>query len=235
MSRWITRPLNVVAGTPWTPRRNSGWWVRRRSACQATASSTTASTGSTASSTRRTGAEGSPQTSPTASQSRAHAGSYICSSTWTTWARVAVPVSLVTTTTIVGPLPHDDANVNSSLRLDYREQPLGVVDRKMSGGPGRTRTDDTRGVSAVLYQLSYRPLRLGAGSSQLRDGLPVRGQRPRLPRPVDHAPAQDAGAVDEEGAADGGPDALVEDVVGAGDLAVRPEVGQQRELVLLLL
>src|SRR3954454_21176744 len=105
----------------------------------------------------------------------------------------------------------------------------------MSRGPGRTRTDDTRGVSAVLYQLSYRPLRLGAGSSQLRDGLPVRGQRPRLPRPVDHSPAQDAGAVDEEGAADGGPDALVEDVVGAGDLAVRPEVGQQRELVLLLL
>ena len=24
-------------------------------------------------------------------------------------------------------------------------------------GPGRTRTDDTRGVNAMLYQLSYRP------------------------------------------------------------------------------
>src|SRR3954466_8415869 len=135
MSRWLTRPLNVVAGTPWTPRRSSGWWVRRRSACQATASSTTASTGSTASSTRRTGAEGSPQTSPTASQSRAHAGSYICSSTWTTWARVGVPVSLVTATTIVGASVPDDENFNSSLRFDYPQQPVGVDDRECLVGP----------------------------------------------------------------------------------------------------
>src|SRR3954470_2465975 len=72
-------------------------------------------------------------------------------------------------------------------------------------------------------------------SSQPRDGLPVRGQRPGLTRRVDHAPAQDAAGVDEEGAAHRGAAALVEDVVGAGDLPVRPEVRQQRELVLLLL
>jgi hypothetical protein len=27
----------------------------------------------------------------------------------------------------------------------------------MFSGPGRIRTDDSRGVNAVLYQLSYRP------------------------------------------------------------------------------
>src|SRR4051812_455349 len=88
------------------------------------ASSTTASTGSTARSTRRTGAVGSPQTSPTASQSRAQAGSYICSSTETTWARVGVLVSLVTPRTIVITMPPGDANVNCSLCLDYAELSL---------------------------------------------------------------------------------------------------------------
>lgn len=33
-----------------------------------------------------------------------------------------------------------------------------------AGGPGRTRTDDTRGVNAMLYQLSYRPQTNNAGA-----------------------------------------------------------------------
>src|SRR3954452_13384858 len=103
----------------------------------------------------------------------------------------------------------------------------------MSGGPGRTRTDDTRGVSAVLYQLSYRPVVVNR--SQLRDGLPVCRQGPGLARPVDHPPPQDAGGVDEEGGPLREADMGVEDAVRTRDLTVRPEVGQQRELVLLLL
>src|SRR2546423_14795379 len=103
----------------------------------------------------------------------------------------------------------------------------------MSGGPGRTRTDDTRGVSAVLYQLSYRPL--VSDRSQLRDGLPVRRQGPGLARPVDHPPSQAAGGVDEERAPERKAHVLVEDAVRACDLPVRPEVRQQGELVLLLL
>ncbi len=54
--------------------------------------------------------------------SRAHAGSYICSRTLTTWARVGV-LSLVTMPTIVATVPPDDGNVNCSLCLDYRERP----------------------------------------------------------------------------------------------------------------
>src|SRR2546423_9886232 len=103
----------------------------------------------------------------------------------------------------------------------------------MSGGPGRTRTDDTRGVSAVLYQLSYRPL--VSDRSQLRDGLPIRRQGPGLARPVDHPPPQDAGGVDEERATQRGADIFVEDAVRACDLPGRPEVRQQGELVPLLL
>src|SRR3954451_25454625 len=103
----------------------------------------------------------------------------------------------------------------------------------MCGGPGRTRTDDSRGVSAVLYQLSYRPWNVV--SPQPSDRLPVGGQRPRLARPVHDAPPQRARRVEEEGAADSEADALVEDAVGPRGLAVRPEVRQQGELVLLLL
>jgi hypothetical protein len=36
------------------------------------------------------------------------------------------------------------------------------------GGPGRVRTDDTRGVNAVLYQLSYRPRAIVPGFAQAR-------------------------------------------------------------------
>jgi len=39
--------------------------------------------------------------------------------------------------------------------------PAGASDKPLTcadvGGPGRDRTDDSRGVNAVLYQLSYRP------------------------------------------------------------------------------
>src|SRR5919202_1796534 len=90
-----------------------------------------------------------------ACQARAQAGSYICSSTETTWARVGVLDSLVTPGTIVATMPPDDANVNCSLCLDY-VQLLRLL-RATKCGPGRVRTDDSRGVSAVLYQLSYRP------------------------------------------------------------------------------
>src|SRR5687768_1720881 len=74
----------------------------RRSARQVSASSMTGGAGSTASSTRRTGAEGSPQTSPTASQSRAQEGSYIRSSTDTTSANDGGEGSLVTFGTLPG-------------------------------------------------------------------------------------------------------------------------------------
>ena len=79
-SRCATRPLGSVAATPWTPLRNSGWWVTSRCAPSATASSATAVTGSTASRIRRTSAAGSPSTSPTASQLSAWCGGYHSSS-----------------------------------------------------------------------------------------------------------------------------------------------------------
>src|SRR5450631_1384504 len=72
-----------------------------RSARQAMASSTTEATGSTASGTRRTGAVGSPQTSPTASQSLAQAGSYMVSMTRTTSATVGIRDSVVTRRTLL--------------------------------------------------------------------------------------------------------------------------------------
>ncbi len=87
------RALKVVAATECTGRRNSGWCVTRRSAPQASASSATSSTGSTASSTLRTGASGSPATSPTASQSSAVDGGYSSSSVRTTRPSVGCPPS----------------------------------------------------------------------------------------------------------------------------------------------
>src|SRR6185437_7710256 len=120
------------------------------------------------------------------------------------------------------------------------------------GGPGRTRTDDVRGVSAVLYQLSYRPwvwhrtgpaphefgwtasrARRAPPCSQRGDRLPVGGQRPRLRCGVHDAPAHHAVGVDQEAAPLGAPGPLGEDTVAPGHVTVRPEVGQQREVVAL--
>ena len=191
---------------------------------------------------RRTGAAGSPQTSPTASQSRAHAGSYICSRTLTTWARVGV-FSLVTTTTIVAALPREAANVNCSLCLDYAQlmscpvRPtsgrLGPASaRRTLGGPGRVRTDDTRGVSAVLCQLSYRPLDVrhrysaATASRYAESGRASPGPFTMLQRRTPEVSTRKVPRT-------ANPIAVVEHPVRLGDLAVRPEVGQQRELVLL--
>ncbi len=52
-----------------------------------------------------------------------------------------------------------------------------------------------------------------------------------LPGPVILGEPDDAGLVDDEGAPVGVAALLVEDAVRLGDRAVRPEVGQQRELV----
>src|SRR5690348_1956876 len=80
MSRCRTLPLGVVTATECTPRSSSGWCTITRSASPAIASSATASTGSTASRMSRTSSSGSPQTSPTRSQSSAYRGGYQLSS-----------------------------------------------------------------------------------------------------------------------------------------------------------
>ena len=70
---------------------------------------------------------------------------------------------------------------------------------------------------------------------ELRERLLVVGDVAGLGDRVDDLPAHDALLVDDEGAADGEAAVLVEDAVGLGDPAVRPEVGQQGELEVLLL
>src|SRR5205823_11609810 len=72
-------------------------------------------------------------------------------------------------------------------------------------------------------------------SDQLGHGLLPRLLVARLSGGVDLGEPDDAVRVDQERAAHGQAGLVVEHTVGAGHLAVRPEVGQQRELVALLL
>ena len=96
-ARWTTRPLNEVAGTPCTAAQEQRVVGEEEVGVPGDRLVDDGLDRVDGEEHAPDGAAGSPQTSPTASQSRAHAGSYICSSTLTTWARVGVPVSLVTT------------------------------------------------------------------------------------------------------------------------------------------
>ena len=98
-SRCTARPLGVVAATECTGLNSSGWWVStqvRPPGQRLLDHRGSRVDGEQHPPHRRAG---SPHTSPTASQSRAQEGSYICSSTVTTSARVAVG-SLVTARTL---------------------------------------------------------------------------------------------------------------------------------------
>ena len=120
------------------------------------------------------------------------------------------------------------------LQPDGQRPPEGRSRRRCRGGPGRVRTDDTRGVNAVLYQLSYRPwVLLGAvgtrstptmvpagrpdapPASQRGDGRPVGVEVTGLARLGDDRPADDARLVDQERAPVGAARSGVEHAVRA--------------------
>src|SRR5580704_4070357 len=76
---------------------------------------------------------------------------------------------------------------------------------------------------------------LSPGSSvELCERLGVLGQIASLRDRVDHLPADDAGLVDDERASGGDAPLIIEDTVRLGHLTMRPEIGQQPELVAFL-
>jgi len=96
------------------------------------------------------------------------------------------------------------------------------------------------GASALLIAVTWggraeRHWRLTPSHSDQRERLTVRLERSGFGRAVLDAPANDALRVDQEAGAAGDAALVQEDLVGAGDFSVRPEVGDEVEAVTLLL
>src|SRR5699024_4556929 len=200
-------PFALVVATEWMPRSSNGWWVMSRSAPAERASSMTSRVGSTAACTRRTGWSGSPVTSPTRSQD---------------W---AVPVGNIASRAVS----------TSRRRISMWARP----------GSNRRRPRCKRGALPAELQAPARcaerhcviavprsptqPAASGGHRDEPPERLVVTAEVTGAARLPHERPRDAAGAVDEEGAAQGRAHALVEDPVAAGHLAVRPEVREQRE------